>query len=109
MNSSEIKPIQVSLGQIPEQGIKVRYRTGECFGDRIEWSGVDEGLLVEVNECNLQGQVGVAIKGLDGRDGGWGYAGYEEATCTWWRYAEETSPEVYREHCMQIVGLLAPA
>ncbi len=98
-----VKPTHIEIAKIPPKGMKVHFRCGECFGDEIAWGEAEEGLLVVVVKCNLKGESGVVIKALDGSDCGWGYAGYEKNTLTWWRYADEIEPGVYREHCMQVL------
>lgn len=100
-----LQPVEVNVANIPPEGQKVFFRLGECFGDDMEWDVVQEGLLVVEPLCNPNNEPGIAIRTLDGSDTGWGYAGYERDTKTWWRYGCEAKPGSYREHCMQVVEL----
>ena len=99
-------PMEVSIKDIPTQGLRVRVRIGECFDGEIEWEPAEDFLMVASADCNPNGEKGVALQPIEGGEGGWGYAGYERGTKTWWRYREEAKPGAYREHCMQVLAVL---
>lgn len=99
-------PLHVPVARIIAKGLRVRARCGECLEDEIEWQPAEEMLLVKSKKCNPNGEEGVELRLLDGGEDGWGYAGYESATKTWWRYRDEAKSGTYREHCMQILEIL---
>jgi len=99
-------PMEVAIKDIPIQGLSVRVRIGECFDGEIEWEPAEDCLLVTAHDCNPNGEKGVALQPLEGGEGGWGYAGFERDTMTWWRYRDEAKPCTYREHCMQVLAVL---
>lgn len=96
--------IHIRPEDIPEQGLAVVYRCGECFERQIEWGESSEGLLQASADCNDQHEPGLTIDDLPGQ----GFAGYEPRTGNYWRYQQDADPEVYREHCMQILEIKAP-
>lgn len=96
-------PIDVAIADVPKSGLRVCVRLGECFGHEIAWEDAKESILVPSDSCNLKGENGLVLRSVDD---GWGYAGYEVETKTWWRYREEAMPGTYREHCMQVLAVL---
>lgn len=96
--------IDVKLEDIPPGGLRVRLRRGECFGDEIEWAPAEDAVLVVDEKCNPDGERGLNVVHLSGSTCGWGFAGYEVATKTWWRYQAEAKSGAYREHCMRVLA-----
>ena len=96
--------IHLKPEDLPAEGLRVRYRCGELFEKKIEWSDVSEGLLLPEHETNDLNESGINIEGLDSH----GYAGFEARTGNYWRYKHESDPDVFREHCMQIVEIQEP-
>ena len=91
--------IQVKLETLQAGPIEAVVRFGECYGTKIIW---DKPVIVKLNfseKANIEGQSGIVADGY-----GWGYAGFEEATGTYWRYQHEVNPDSYREHCMQVIS-----
>jgi hypothetical protein len=96
--------IHLKPEDLPEQGLRVRYRCGELYNSKIEWSEISEGVLQARESCNDQDEPGIAVLDLDEP----GYAGYEPRTGNYWRYNHESDPEVFREHCLQVIEILEP-
>lgn len=96
--------IQLKPEDLPDQGIKVRYRCGELFDKKLEWGELSEGILQAEAATNDLQEPGINIKDL----GVPGYAGFEHRTGNYWRYLHESDPEVFREQCMQVVEIQQP-
>ena len=96
--------IHLKPEDLPEKGLRVLYRCGECFDKKLEWSEISEGLLIPKEDCNDLNEAGIAIEDL----GDHGYAGFEARTGNYWRYAHESDPEVFREHCLQVIEIMEP-
>lgn len=96
--------IHIHSDDLPMSGIRIRYRTGELFEDAVEWDEVQEGTLLPGGSVNDRGEPGVLIDD----DETPGFAGFEARTGTYWRYAHESDPEVFREYCMQVIEIQQP-
>ncbi|MCW8886116.1 MAG: hypothetical protein OQK12_12835 [Motiliproteus sp.] len=94
--------IHLKPEDLPINGLRVLYRCGECFDKKVEWSEITEGVLVAKESCNDLGEMGICIEDL----GDVGYAGFEPRTGNYWRYSHESDPEVFREHCLQIIEIM---
>jgi len=99
-------PIEVAITDIPPAGLRVRARFGEAFGPDILWQPAEEYVLVREDDCNSAGQRGVNLVPVGSGEAGWGYAGYEKKTKTWWRFRADARGGEDREHCMQVLELL---
>lgn len=62
------------LDAVRDEQMAVRYRWGETFQGKTEWTSWDKGLLVYEEKTNSNDEPGVNI--LD--EGGWGFAGREK-------------------------------
>jgi hypothetical protein len=107
MGWTNLQGIEIPLDSIPKEGLQVRFRFGECFGEEIEWFDVDEGILMRTSCCNINDEPGIEFRGSNGVPQGWGFAGWEPQQKIWWRYKAEAKPGAYREHCAQIISLLS--
>ncbi|WP_421863045.1 hypothetical protein [Motiliproteus sp.] len=96
--------IHLKPEDLPAEGLRVKYRCGELFEKKIEWGDVAEGLLIAQTATNDQNEAGVNVEGSDLP----GYAGFEPRTGNYWRYRHESDPDVFREHCMQVVEIQQP-
>ncbi|WP_133297394.1 hypothetical protein [Motiliproteus coralliicola] len=96
--------IHLKPEDLPAEGLRVKYRCGELFEKKIEWGDISEGLLVAQSATNDQNENGVNVEGSDLP----GYAGFESRTGNYWRYQHESDPDVFREHCMQVVEIQEP-
>jgi hypothetical protein len=84
---------------------------GECFGGQIEWYNTEVVRAVVRKDFvtglpNLYYSSESRLPSLQGTTMTHKKRGYEVATKTWWRYAEEVDPGVYREHCLRILKRL---
>ncbi len=91
--------LRILPGDIPEKGLRVRYRCGESYGKEIEWGEVSEGVLVASDRVNNLNERGLNFADSDAP----GYAGFDQRAGTYWRFAHDSDPDVYREYCMQII------
>lgn len=90
----------IDFAAIPPEGLKARIRHGECYGREIVWGKPIEATITRTEKANIEGEPGINW------GHGYGFAGVEESTGTYWRYKHEVNPDSYREHCMQILELL---
>ncbi len=93
--------IHINPEDLPPQGIRVRYRCGESFDKKVEWGEISEGVLKPDPDCNDLHEPGLSIDDL----GEPGFAGFEPRTGNYWRYQHESDPDVFREHCLQIIEI----
>ncbi len=96
--------IHLKPEDLPEAGLRVRYRCGELFDKRIEWAEVSEGVILTDQSTNDLNETGINIA----ESGAQGYAGFEPRTGNYWRYKHEADPDVFREQCMQIIEIQEP-
>ena len=96
--------IHIKPEDLPTEGLRVRYRSGECFDKQVEWGEIGEGMLKASPNCNDLKEIGLCIDEL----GDVGFAGFEARSGNYWRYLHESDPEVFRENCMQIIEILEP-
>ncbi|MFT5721830.1 MAG: hypothetical protein ACI9W6_002146 [Motiliproteus sp.] len=96
--------IQLKPEDLPEDGLRVIYRCGELFEQQIEWADAAEGVLQAEQATNDLDETGINIIDSETQ----GYAGFEPRTGNYWRYKHESDPEVFREHCMQIIEIKEP-
>lgn len=96
--------IHLKPEDLPEAGLRVKYRCGELFEKQIEWTEVIEGVLQTELSTNDLNETGINIAGA----GTPGYAGFEPRTGNYWRYKHEADPDVFREQCMQIIEIQEP-
>ena len=94
--------IHIKPEDLPAEGLRVRYRSGEIFEKKIEWGEISEGLLKPSSACNDLKEPGLCIDEL----GDIGFAGFESRTGNYWRYQHESDPDVFRENCMQVLEIL---
>ncbi|WP_207061153.1 hypothetical protein [Motiliproteus sp. SC1-56] len=94
--------IHIRPQDLPPEGLRVLYRCGENYDGTIEWGDTQEGTLTLHLGCNDLREDGINIDDQSTP----GYAGFETRTGTYWRYAHESDPDVFREHCMQIIEIL---
>jgi hypothetical protein len=106
MGWTNLQGVEVPLESIPKEGLLVRFRFGECFGDDIEWFDVVDGILMRTDCCNINDEPGIEFRESNGIPHGWGFAGWEPQQKIWYRYKAEAEPEAYREHCAQIITIL---
>jgi hypothetical protein len=107
MDWLNLKGLAVPLNSIPKEGLRVRFRTGECFGRKIEWQDVQEGTIIRSSDCNSREESGIELLDSNGRSEG-GFAGWISRSKTWFQYKEEAEPGAYREHCAQIISIIVP-
>ncbi len=93
--------IHIKPEDLPDGGLRVRYRSGECFDRKIEWGEISESILKASDSCNDLKESGLCIEEL----GDTGFAGFEARSGNYWRYQHESDPEVFREHCLQILEI----
>ena len=96
--------IHLKPEDLPEQGLRVKYRCGELFEKKIEWSDITEGVLIAQSPANDLDEAGLNFADLDTP----GYAGFEARTGNYWCYQHESDPDVFREQCMQIIEIQEP-
>ncbi|WP_210395097.1 hypothetical protein [Motiliproteus sediminis] len=96
--------VHVCPQDLPPEGIQVLYRLGECFENAIEWDEIQSGRLLPIASANDLSEAGLIIDD----DETPGFAGFEARTGTYWRYAHESDPDVFREYCMQIIEIQEP-
>ncbi len=96
--------IHLKPEDLPDEGLRVKYRCGELFDKKLEWGEISEGLLRAETSTNDLSEPGININGADS----YGYAGFEHRTGNYWRYQHESDPDVFREQCMQIIEIQQP-
>lgn len=96
--------IHLKPEDLPEEGLRVKYRYGELFDKKLEWGDIAEGQLHAEQSTNDLKEPGININGSDSH----GYAGFEPRTGNYWRYRHESDPDVFREQCMQIIEIQQP-
>lgn len=96
--------IHLKPEDLPETGLRVKYRCGEIFEKKIEWADVSEGLLQAEQATNDLKESGINIADSETQ----GYAGFEARTGNYWRYKHEADPDVFREQCLQIIEIQEP-
>ena len=83
--------IHLKPEDLPDKGLRVKYRCGELFDKKLEWGEIAEGLLRAEQSTNDLSEPGININS----SGTHGYAGFEHRTGNYWRYLHESvgSPE----------------
>ncbi|MEH6473884.1 MAG: hypothetical protein V7752_21905 [Halopseudomonas sp.] len=96
--------IRLKPEDLPETGLRIKYRCGELFEKKIEWGEIMEGMLQPEQSTNDLKEPGINFSDAQAQ----GYAGFEPRTGNYWRYQHESDPDVFREQCMQVVEIQEP-
>lgn len=96
------RPMKVDMERLKEYSLLAEYRTGEGFdsGNVIRWQPPNIDIISYNEEVNMEGEEGITT------NSGWGYAGFDEETVTYWRYRD---PKAERNHCLQILKIFGRA
>jgi hypothetical protein len=98
--------LKVDPKELEKKPLRVRYVRGEAFknGKEIRWGPPMEGTISYTKEANVHDEDGISV------GCGWGFAGFEEETSTYWRYKTLDDPVQHpKEHCMRILDIIGPA